>query len=432
MCASTRGVSWWRWGCAVTSAVLLAAWSGQAAAAQYDLVTLNTSPFSTGEANGVYHGQIVGAGFRGAQLWTDPNTYVQLNPSGFASSNAFGIWGNQQVGSGVLSSGQQHALLWTGTAASVVDLTSGTVPHLGKADATDGAQQVGWAGGAAALWSGTPGSYVNLGPSNYPYSEATSVWNGVQVGFGGQLPDTDALLWHGIESGYVVLKSGAEALGISRGQVVGFAGANGTNVAALWANATPGSFANLAPSNTTASELMATNGVQQVGDVSLTLNGLGQLPFDHHPAVWHGTASSFQMLPLPEGDNYGFAFGIDGDGNIVGVATTQSGGGVGTFVPVLWTQPHLPGDANFDGSVGFDDLIIVAKNFGKPGEWVDGDFNGDGTVNFSDLVLLAQNYGKSPGAAPGYSIVSPAPEPAAPATALALAVALCRHRAPRS
>jgi len=56
---------------------------------------------------------------------------------------------------------------------------------------------------------------------------------------------------------------------------------------------------------------------------------------------------------------------------------------------------RLPGDANNDGKVGFDDLVILARNYGKNGAvWEDGDFNADGNVGFDDLVILARNYGK--------------------------------------
>jgi hypothetical protein len=55
----------------------------------------------------------------------------------------------------------------------------------------------------------------------------------------------------------------------------------------------------------------------------------------------------------------------------------------------------LGGDANFDGAVGFDDLVVLAQNYNSIGSWSEGDFNGDGKVDFFDLVILAQNYNKS-------------------------------------
>jgi hypothetical protein len=60
----------------------------------------------------------------------------------------------------------------------------------------------------------------------------------------------------------------------------------------------------------------------------------------------------------------------------------------------------LGGDAFLENSVGFDDLVVVAQNFGKTGEdWAGGNFTYDakGSVGFADLVLVAQNFGASSG-----------------------------------
>jgi hypothetical protein len=51
-----------------------------------------------------------------------------------------------------------------------------------------------------------------------------------------------------------------------------------------------------------------------------------------------------------------------------------------------------PGDANGDGVVNFQDLIIVIFAWGSnPGHAAD--FNGDGTVNFTDLLIVFINWG---------------------------------------
>jgi titin len=54
----------------------------------------------------------------------------------------------------------------------------------------------------------------------------------------------------------------------------------------------------------------------------------------------------------------------------------------------------LPGDANLDGSVNFNDLLVLARNYNPSvaGGWAAGDFTGDGVVNFSDLLALSRNY----------------------------------------
>jgi hypothetical protein len=73
----------------------------------------------------------------------------------------------------------------------------------------------------------------------------------------------------------------------------------------------------------------------------------------------------------------------------------------GTFLG----EPYLPGDllvrftlegdADLSGSVDFDDLLILARNYSETGEWFTGDFNFDGTVSFDDLLSLAQYYGST-------------------------------------
>ena len=91
------------------------------------------------------------------------------------------------------------------------------------------------------------------------------------------------------------------------------------------------------------------------------------------------------------------------------VATHDLVLGLDDIAPVAALQV---GDANFDGRVGFDDLLILAQHYGQAGSWVDGDFNADGVVNFSDLLLLAQNYGQSLTSTAAPAAVSPVPEPA--------------------
>ena len=58
--------------------------------------------------------------------------------------------------------------------------------------------------------------------------------------------------------------------------------------------------------------------------------------------------------------------------------------------------PNPPGDVNHDGTVGFADLVILARNYGSSHVplYELGDLNGDGIVNFADLVILAHNYGR--------------------------------------
>src|SRR5437867_4240371 len=111
---------------------------------------------------------------------------TDLNPtSGYASSNALGA-GGAQVGSGDVGL-INHALLWSGTAASVVDLNpTGTIGSI--AYGVDGSHQVGvkLTDGVhpdhALLWSGTAASVVELNPTGYGTSIAWGVSGSSQAG----------------------------------------------------------------------------------------------------------------------------------------------------------------------------------------------------------------------------------------------------------
>ena len=73
------------------------------------------------------------------------------------------------------------------------------------------------------------------------------------------------------------------------------------------------------------------------------------------------------------------------------LSATDATNGVSTTDPLVVSP--LPGDANRDGSVNFQDLLIVAQHFGQTNAvWAIGDFDGDRKVAFADLLLLAQHY----------------------------------------
>ena len=56
--------------------------------------------------------------------------------------------------------------------------------------------------------------------------------------------------------------------------------------------------------------------------------------------------------------------------------------------PVRVAAP-LPGDANLDGTVNVNDLVILLAHYNQSGmTWSDGDFNGDGKVDIEDLNIL--------------------------------------------
>lgn len=58
----------------------------------------------------------------------------------------------------------------------------------------------------------------------------------------------------------------------------------------------------------------------------------------------------------------------------------------------------IAGDINTDGKVDYQDLFILARNYGtSPGglPYHPADFNCDGKIDYQDLFMLARNYGKS-------------------------------------
>ncbi len=66
----------------------------------------------------------------------------------------------------------------------------------------------------------------------------------------------------------------------------------------------------------------------------------------------------------------------------------------------------ITGDADGSGAVEFSDFLVLANNFGQPGQYSDGDFDWNGTVEFSDFLILSNNFGKS-----GASRAAAVPEP---------------------
>jgi hypothetical protein len=98
--------------------------------------------------------------------------------------------GQVQVGAGTSSVLGEHALLWSGTAASVVDLHPVGFAA-SRAGGVWGNRQVGYGvpqtdsndiSWRALLWSGTAESVVNLHPAGFRWSCASDTWGVWQVG----------------------------------------------------------------------------------------------------------------------------------------------------------------------------------------------------------------------------------------------------------
>jgi hypothetical protein len=295
-----------------------------------------------GAALGAGDGKQVGNANGHAALWSGTAaSRIDLNPSAWTQSVAAGVGGVQQVGSatrdvvctarkGKCPGGVRieiHPFMWTGSAASAVDLAPLTLGFgAGRALATDGAQQVGYGlqeigvnafnGPFAVLWTGTADSAVNLNPPDSGSSQANAVSGGQQVGFG-YFPH-HALLWRGSAESVV----------------------------------------DLHPDGYASSEANATNGTQQagsgfVGDVATSVGNT-------HALVWSGSAAGAIDLNrfLPPGFTDAAATGIDAAGNVVGWASVGAPDNPANVHAVMWS-PGAPG-ASFAQSLALDKSVIVA------------------------------------------------------------------------
>ncbi len=160
------------------------------------------------------------AGSGGAQthalLWKlgQLTTPTDLNPAGSAYSETYAVRGNVQAGYAFSSTTNTiHAVLWHGTAASVVDLTPSTL-STAYATGIGSASEVGCGTPAsltvthALLWHGTAASTVDLHPSGFTDSCARAVRGNVQVGTGHVSASSTlhALLWKGSAKSVVDLQ----------------------------------------------------------------------------------------------------------------------------------------------------------------------------------------------------------------------------------
>lgn len=343
-----------------THAVL---WSGSAD---------STVDLGIGSTYAIADGQQVGAANNHAALWSgSAASLVDLNPDLWTQSVANGLANGQQVGianrrvvcavkKGGACSGTYiviHPFMWSGSAASAVDLTPfGLGFGAGSALGTDGLQQVGYGQQLlgfnafsvpfAVVWSGTADSAVNLNPANSFESQAKAVLNGQQVGYA--FSPHRAVLWTGSAA----------------------------------------SMQELNPAGFVSSEANATNGVQQVG-FGLVISALN-VPTRSHALVWSGSANSAIDLNqfMPIGFTESAATGIDLAGNIVGWASKGSHFNPANVHAVMWKPTASPD--SFTQSIGLDQTAIT------PGQSVQATVTlnqpapaGGAIVNLANTILPA-------------------------------------------
>lgn len=272
-----------------------------AMAQNYIAQEISVGGFATSISNGV------AAGYQGtpghATLWTSTDT-IDVHPTGYAYSAIYDIFGNTAVG----NAGPMPAM-WTGASMSL--LSSPFAIYSGRANATDGAQAVGYvyelgvenASGPihGIIWNLNNGTSVDLGKD----ASVSGVRNGMQVGF----------------------KSG------SKGQTAGF-----------W-RGTRQSYVDLHVKGQSSSVATDTDGTIQIGYIGLDVRVRNEArPRDirfYSAGIWSGSASSFQYL----GSTYrhSFALNIQGD-TISGYGNTTDAIGTPKYShAIAWVGP----DRNF-------------------------------------------------------------------------------------
>ena len=304
-----------------------------------------------------------------------------LTPPASTAGKLHGASKGRQVGGG----SNNHAYLFTGNALTAVDLHPSVGYIYSVATSTDDTDQCGYAysnlGGIHAVkWSGSSSSMIDLQPSGYNFSYCTGEDNGEQGGFAEQqsyaVTASNAMLWHGtslatdMHPAMGTLYS--RIRGVKSGEQVGYvsslaypfgdySGYHTTSKAVVW-HETASSAASLHQVGWDASEALATNGTQQGGwsyslaggEHAVVWNGTPDTAVDLHPAgftssrvtgiygntqvgegwvgtpwalgsvrhalAWSGSAASVVDLNqfLPIGYANGVATGVDVDGNVVG------------------------------------------------------------------------------------------------------------------
>ena len=256
---------------------------------------------------------------------------MDLHPAGFTTSEAFGTSGNQQVGyAGIMESGLElRAMLWSGTAASAIDLHPAAGYQNSIAESVSANTQVGaginslgnleWTS-HALMWRSTAESIVSLHPSGFQTSYATAVEGEWQAGYGKKEGVERALLWQGTADSVVDLHPAglrrSKVHGMSETSQVG-AGTNLNPHALLW-HGTADSVVDLHPAGYLSSQAFDASVDTQVG-IAVTQNGR------ERAMAWNGTSeSAIDLHEMLQGLGFNLrdsrAIGISENGDIVGWA----------------------------------------------------------------------------------------------------------------
>jgi probable HAF family extracellular repeat protein len=358
-------------------------------AVTYTATLLHPDDFLDTNGAGVSNATQVGSGmtadFDGphALLWTgSAASFVDLHPAtGFNSSYAIGARSTQQVGygSGPATGGNVHALLWSGTAASAVDLNPAGI-DTSYAHGISGNFQVGYGfntidfNSHALLWNGIAASKVDLNPAGYTESFGNSIYNGLQVGYGYGPATGDnnhALLWNGSAAGKVDLNPTGFTESYANAVLFPPGFSMGTVVGSGAGSATNSETHALLWTGTAASkvDLHPTAGYSFSEALGISAagqvgDGYGGSTFGaYHALYWNGTAASAIDLHTNLLADTGYAF-------------------VSSQAFAIADNGNIVGTATDDGLHTY--AILWTPNSSESG--VAGDYNNNGKVDAGDYI----------------------------------------------
>jgi len=128
--------------------------------------------------------------------------------------------------------------------------------------------------------------------------------------------------------------------------------------------------------------------------VSITMDGT---PTEYNTPHTFTGLSDTHTFTVPSADANGHQFKQWSTGATTPTISVNSDGTYTAFY-----EGKLMGDVNGDGTVDYDDLVLLNQAFGSTGgpppsaNWnLDADLNKDNIIDIQDLLLLGQNYGKT-------------------------------------
>lgn len=394
------------------AACLLVALVSKHASGQWVFVNLHPAGADASEAWGGADGQQVGGALIGGQwhasVWSgSAASWIDLHPGGSAVySFAYAARNGQQVGFTNFGSvggegGVQHASVWSGVPSSWISLHP-TGSESSYAYGIHSGRQAGHAyiGGLrhASVWSGTIASRVDLHPSAASESQARGIHNGQQTGFA-IIDDLEhASVWSGTAASWVDLNpigaSRSYAWDVYAGVQVGFADFGGQRHAGLWSG-TPGSWVDLHPESlATTSEARSVYHGRQVG--------FARVEGRDRASFWRGTPDSWEDLSLvlvgSWGDTRAESVWVEsGTTHVAGFGDNLI---TGRREAILWLLP-CPSEYNGSGGAGdVLDFLDFVDDFGSCvgqaspcGTAGNPDVNGDTVIDVLDFLDFLDSFG---------------------------------------